>query len=206
MITLFYLLRHASHGHFGKVLTGHAPGVTLTEAGRAEAEALAGLLAGAGLSALYTSPRLRARQTAQSIARRSGLECRIAGELDEIDFGRWAGWNFSQLERDPAWRRWNEARDTAATPAGETMRDTAHRLVTLIDSLRQEFAGGRVALVSHSDVIKAGICHYLNVPFQAVHEFEIEPASLTTFAIGEIGGTLRTLNAKAALASMRVPA
>ncbi|WP_274425723.1 histidine phosphatase family protein [Chelativorans sp. YIM 93263] len=194
MSTVIHLLRHGSHGDFGSILTGRNPGAPLTPAGQEEARAVGRHLADANLDALYTSPQLRAYQTAQIISAETGTESTIADELDEIDFGRWCGRTFDDLASDPLWREWNEQRDFAATPAGETMRDVAARLVGFIERIRREFHGGSIALVSHADVIKAGICHYLGASFQEVHTIEIRPASLTTIAVGAQGGKLLSSN------------
>lgn len=194
MNTVIHLLRHASHGHLGSVLTGRAPGAGLTRAGLAEARSLGRYLAETNLDALYSSPRLRARQTAQIVSAESGVRSEVAGELDEIDFGHWSGMSFDDLASDPLWQDWNERRDFAATPAGETMRDVAARLVGFIERIRREFRGGSIALVSHADVIKAGMCHYLGTPFQTVHTMEIRPASLTTIAVGTQGGKVLSSN------------
>lgn len=194
MSTMVHLLRHADHDHVGKILTGRMPGVHLSETGRIQAEMLASRMAAIGLDALFSSPQPRARETAECIASVTGLEYGIAEELDEIDFGRWAGQTFDALEEDPDWRRWNAERETARTPAGETMNDVAARLTGFIDRLSETFTGGSVCLVSHGDVIKAAICRYLGTSFQTIHDFEVAPASVTTLLIDEGRGTMLALD------------
>ncbi|KXF78494.1 hypothetical protein ATN84_01480 [Paramesorhizobium deserti] len=191
---MFHLLRHADHGHVGKILTGRMPGIHLSETGHIQAEAMASRMAAMGLDALYSSPQPRARETAECIASVTGLEIGIAEELDEIDFGRWAGQTFDALEEDPNWRHWNAERETTCTPAGETMNDAAARLTGLIDRLSVMFPSGSVCLVSHSDVIKAGICRYLGKSFQTIHDFEIAPASVATLLIDERHETMLALD------------
>lgn len=194
MTTLFHLVRHADHGHVGAVLTGRLPGVGLSPKGRAQAQALARRMSRMRLDALFASPQRRAIETAGFIASATGVAAETANEIDEIDFGDWAGQGFDALERDPAWRRWNAERDAAETPAGDSMRNVARRLVGFLDELRQLHPGGAVALVSHSDVIKAGLCRYRGMPFQAVHDFEIAPASVTTLSLGEDGAAVLAVN------------
>ncbi|WP_309085182.1 histidine phosphatase family protein [Chelativorans sp.] len=195
---MFHLLRHASHGHVGRVLTGRLPGAPLTGEGREEALALGRHMAGEKLDAIYASPRLRAQQTAEIIARETRVESRTAEELDEIDFGGWSGRSFDDLAADPAWRIWNEERGSAATPAGDTMERAAARITGFMERLCRERAGQHLALVSHCDVIKAALCRYLDLPFQSVHGFEIAPASITTLAIGKGGATLIAQNVRPA--------
>ena len=59
---------------------------------------------------------------------------------------------------------------------------------------RADRPGGTVTLVSHADVIKAGVCRYLGLPFAHLHRFEVSPASITTLAVGDWGGAVLALN------------
>ena len=194
MSTLFHLVRHADHGHVGKMLTGRAPGVPLSPTGRAEAARLARAMGARRLDALFSSPRRRARETAEAIAARSGLLPRIAPALDEIDFGDWTGRTFEVLAADPAWERWNACRDSAATPAGETMADVAARFAGLVEDLCAGFPGGTVVMVSHGDVIKAALCHYGGRPIHEIHDFDVASASVSTIAVDRHGGRVVAVN------------
>lgn len=194
MSTLFHLIRHADHGHVGRILTGRMEGAALSAAGKADAARLARSIGARRLDALFSSPRRRARETAEAIASVTGLRPEISPALDEIDFGGWSGRTFEALAADPAWQRWNACRDSACTPAGESMADVAARLVGVIDNLCGRFLGGTVAMVSHGDVIKAALCHYGGRPFQTVHDFDVAPASVSTIAVGRHGGRIVTVN------------
>lgn len=194
MSTVFHLVRHADHGHVGRILTGRMPGIHLSPAGRAAAAALARAIGRRRPDALFSSPQLRARETAEAIAAETGCQVRISPELDEIDFGRWAGRTFETLAEDPEWTRWNAFRDSARTPAGESMADAAARMLNLLERLRRKFPGGSACLVSHSDVIKAGLCSLRGRPFQEVHDFEIAPASVTTVVADVEGISVQAVN------------
>src|SRR3712207_2255178 len=104
--TQFHLIRHASHDLLGRVLVGRGP-VSISATGQREAEALAGTLAGARLSAVISSPQGRARQTAEIIAARLGVPVAVEPGLDELDFGRWTGASFAALQDDPQWQAFN---------------------------------------------------------------------------------------------------
>ncbi len=186
------LVRHASHGDVGEVLTGRLPGRDLTPSGQAEAARAADRLAVVPIGRVLSSPRARAQQTADAIAARHGLAVEIEAALDEIDFGRWAGCRFEALDADPEWRAWNVARGLAATPAGDTMLAVQHRTRALIRALAR--AGGRVVLVSHADVIRAIVADHLGLAIDNWARLEISPASVTTLAIGTASATLIGFN------------
>ena len=141
------LIRHA------EPVAAGAPGVSdddrpLTEAGRAAAEELAAEFDGYGLTAIYSSPYLRAVQTINPLAQRRGLEVQLLTDLRERRLSR-------ELHDD--WRAtlekaWKDA-DFAA-PGGESGRSAQRRAVALLDLLRSRHPdGGRLVLASHGNLI-----------------------------------------------------
>lgn len=196
-MTVVFLVRHAAHDDVGRFLAGRKPGIRLGEAGRAQAGRLAARLVRERLDLVQASPRERTVETAGAIARASGLpDPEIVDALDEIDFGRWSGLTFPELNEDPAFRHWNEARATARTPAGEGMADVQARVVGHVETLVRERggAGRRFALVTHADVVKAAVCHVLALPLDAWWRFDVEPASITTLAATDGGFRLLGLD------------
>jgi len=174
--TVFHLVRHASHDLLGKVLVGRGP-VSLSATGLAEAETVAAALAKAGLAAVVSSPRERALQTAGPIAARSGLEVIADPSLDELDLGEWTGARFGSLHDDPRWRAFNLFRGSTPVPGGEDMLAVQARAVALLLRLRAAHPGGAVAVVSHADVIKAVLVHFLGMPLDLMRRLEVAPAS-----------------------------
>jgi probable phosphoglycerate mutase len=194
MAMTLFLLRHAAHDRVADTLCGRMPGVALGAAGRAQAAALAARLRGEAIGALYTSPVQRCRETASPIGEALGLAPMAEEALAEIDFGDWTGRRFADLQDDPRWRHWNGARDDAAAPGGESMRAVQGRVLGWIAAAREQHPDGRVALVSHGDVIKAALCSFLGLPLQGYERFDIAPASLSALAVWADGGKLLGLN------------
>ena len=196
MTTTFFLLRHAAHDNVGGFLAGRTQGIQLGPAGRAQAERLAIRMQREELAAVYSSPRERTQETAAAIAAARGIQrVVVEPELDEVDFGEtWQGKDFETLDEDPAWRRWNEQRSLARTPAGERMIDVQCRAMSLMERLTPRHAGTGIALVSHSEVIKGVVSYVLGLPIDAWMKFEVGPASITTVVTGEWGSKLLSLN------------
>jgi len=195
MTVTVLMVRHAAHDNVGGFLAGRMEGVSLGPAGRKQAERLAERLRGADIAAIHASPRERCRETAEAIATACGLPApQVAAELDEIDFGRWSGSTFAELDADPLWRRWNAVRSCCRTPAGESMLDVQQRALRYIEALAAENVGNRVAVVSHADVIKAVVMHVLGLSVDAWPRFDIAPASVTTIVADDWGAKLITLN------------
>lgn len=195
MTTTFFLVRHAAHDNVGAYLAGRIPDIRLGEAGRAQAERLAGRMAREPIDAIHASPRERTMETAAALAAACGIN-RIAvdPELDEVDFGAWEGKDFETLDADPAWQRWNAVRSFARTPGGERMLDVQSRAIGLLEQLGAQHTDGAVVLVSHSEVIKAVVSYVIGLPVDAWNRFEVGPASISTVVIGDWGAKLMGLN------------
>jgi probable phosphoglycerate mutase len=193
-MSVVHLVRHAEHDFQGRVLVGRAPGVSLNEAGRRQAGWLSERLATAPVAGVLSSPRERARETAEPIARRRALGVVVAGELDELDCGEWTGRPFAELAHDPLWQRWNRLRSTTRVPGGELMLEVQARIIGFTERLRQAHPEAHLVLVSHGDVIRAALLHYLAMPLDAVHRLVIAPGSLTTLLLGEGEPQLLRLN------------
>jgi broad specificity phosphatase PhoE len=162
--------------------------VQLTPAGERQARALADRLGGVRLDAVHTSPRTRARRTAEAIASRTGAPLEVVEALDEIDFGDWTGASFHALEGLPEWRRWNEARGSACPPNGESMAAAQARVAAHADTIARTRPGAEVALVSHCDIVRALVAHYLGLPLDNLLRFEIDAASVSRIEVGAWGG------------------
>ncbi len=193
MATLF-LVRHGAHALLGKVLVGCTLEICLDGHGRAQAEALGRHFAGERVSAVQSSPRQRALQTARPIAEGTGHAIDIEQALDEIDCGEWSGRSFEELHADPTWQQWNRARSSTRPPGGESMLEVQRRIVAHLEGAHARDRDARTVIVSHADVIRAAVLHYLKRPIDAYHTFEIDPGSITTLAIDESGGKVLALN------------
>ncbi len=193
------LVRHATCERMDEMLLGRTVDAPLAGIGIREAEAMACALAPSQETLIVASPRRRAQQTATAIATRAGCEVVTACDLDELDFGHWSGQTFSELARDPAWRRWNEQRETAATPAGERIRDVQARVTSHLDRLRQSFPGRPLVLVSHAEVIRAALLHWLQAPIDAYRRLAISPASISRVSLTDAGPRIDGINQRASL-------
>ncbi|MBY5333384.1 histidine phosphatase family protein [Rhizobium leguminosarum] len=195
MTVTFFLVRHAAHDNVGNFLAGCTAGISLGEAGRSQVQRLGQRLRREDITEIYTSPRERTRETAEGIASACGLSLpQTDNALDEVNFGDWSGKTFEVLNDDPLWRRWNTTRSLTRTPGGETMLDVQTRIFGLMETLASGGDKTRIALVSHADVIKAGVSHVLGLPIDAWPRFDIAPASVTTVVIGDWGAKVMTLN------------
>jgi probable phosphoglycerate mutase len=193
-MTTFLLIRHASHDLLGNTLAGRAPDVHLNARGKLEAERLADRLARLPIRAIYTGPLERSQESAWPLAMRFMFELRVHEGFDEIDFGSWTRKTFEELEPDAAWKEWNTNRGTATATEGESMVHVQERIVHALDRLSREHPGEHVAVISHGDVIKAALLHYLGTPLDRIHQLEVSPASISILTVEDGYGRITLLN------------
>jgi broad specificity phosphatase PhoE len=155
----------------------------LTQQGQTQALQLAEALSVLPVSAVYSSPRQRAFQTALPIAARHGLAVQVLDDLREVDFGTWEGLKRSEVlalstqdaEQLHAWER-----DTAlAPPGGESLEAMHVRVSALVEKLVQEHSDQTVVLVSHVGPIKAVLCSALGAPISSAFRIFLDPATIS---------------------------
>ena len=177
----FFLLRHGETAWNKRRRVIGRLEVPLNRVGLEQSRRMAKLLADLQLDAIYTSPLRRAVQTAEIVARRNGRTVIPDQNLTEFAFGRWAGHRYDDLIRSPRYRRFLTAPLTTQVPGGETIRDVQRRAVAAVKRAVREFPRGRILLVSHGDVIRAILCHYLRLPLGEFRRLRVDNGALAVF-------------------------
>ncbi len=193
-MTNFFLIRHGETGVIGKAIVGRSPGFHLTPEGHTQAASMAESLAREKIDLICSSPMERTRETAEPLARRLNRTIEIAQELNEVEFGDWTGGTLDRLETQPRWRRFNAYRSGTRPPGGESMLEVQLRIVGLMQRLCEEHPDRGVALVSHGDVIRAALMHFLGMPIDLFLRLEVSPASVSNVAVTEWGPKVLYIN------------
>jgi probable phosphoglycerate mutase len=74
------------------------------------------------------------------------------------------------------------------------MREAQARAVAHVERVAAAHPGATVALISHSDVVKAIVAHALSLPLGSLLRFDIDPASVSRLAVGDWGMRVMGLN------------
>ena len=182
-----YLIRHAVTAETGVTLSGRQSGVPLSSAGLAMAERAAVELGDLPVRALYTSPILRCRQTARPLGARWDVAPTIDRGLIEANYGTWTGRSLKSLYRLKAWQRLMESASRFRFPQGETLVEVQRRAVATVEALADRHGKDTVAAVSHADVIRVILAHYLGMPLDLVHRLSVGPASVSIVDLYDSG-------------------
>jgi probable phosphoglycerate mutase len=148
-ITTIWLARHGEVHNPGNVLYGRLPRMRLTPEGRRQAQALADFLAPRKLAAIYSSPMLRARRTAEIILASNPelTRVRIASDLQEVHTS-WQGEPLATLESID-WDFYAHPRRAE----DESLQMIQGRMQRWLNRMLQRYAGSEVVGVSHGDPI-----------------------------------------------------
>jgi glucosyl-3-phosphoglycerate phosphatase len=158
------------HGQTAWNAAGHFQGQTdidLDDVGRAQAERAAEQLARLAPSALVCSDLRRAQDTAQALARRTGLAIESDPRLRETYAGAWQGLTAEQIterfgEQREAWRRGEAVRPGGD---GELRHEVGARVAAAITEHAARLPdGGLLVAVTHGGAISAGVPTLLGVP------------------------------------------
>ncbi|MFB0546030.1 MAG: MSMEG_4193 family putative phosphomutase [Anaerolineae bacterium] len=193
-MTQLLLIRHGLNDWVGDRLAGWTPGVYLNEEGRRQAEALAQRLASLPIEAVYSSPLERAIETAEVIAAPHGLKVQVREGIGETRYGEWTGRSMEDLAKLDIWTAIQFYPSGVRFPGGETMREVQARAVAELEVIREAHPEATVAAVSHADVIKVAVAHYIGLPLDLFQRLVIQPGSLTILHFGKGGPRLIRLN------------
>ena len=147
------------HGQTEWSVSGQHTGTTdipLTDAGRAQAEALGARLAGWRFERVLSSPLARALDTCRLAGMGDRVE--VTDELREWDYGEYEGRRTLDIREDwPGWGLWVDG-----VPGGETVEAVGRRADGVIRSVRD--AGGDVALFAHGHVLRVLAARWVGLP------------------------------------------
>lgn len=191
-ITRLLVIRHGETAwNLEARIQGHTD-IPLNEHGRWQAERLAFALADEGLDAIYTSDLQRARDTAQAVARATGLTLKLDQGLRERNFGRLEGMTQNQvaLQWPEEGRRWRERDPTYGPDAGETLQSFYQRCVDTAERLAQLHPGQTVALVAHGGVLDCFYRAANHIPLQAPRTWTIGNVSINRLLYSPEGFSL----------------
>ena len=154
--------RHTSHTE-----------VDLTAEGEQVAGALADRLDGVQFDLVLTSPRLRARRTAEL----AGYpDAHLEDDLTEWDYGGYEGLTTATIrETVPGWTVW-----ASPTPGGETAEQVSERMDRVVARVREH--GGRVLVFSHGHASRALAARWLGLPVSDGRHFLLGTATISVLA------------------------
>jgi probable phosphoglycerate mutase len=156
--------------------------IPLNEEGKHQAQALALALKDEPLTAIYSSPLIRAIETAQAIKafhastplfKEEGLTEMDLGEFDGMQANDWGS------QHQEFYKIWRTTPSCLKMPGGESLREVQIRAINTLERITKLNSPGSTLLVcSHNFVNRAIICHALGLPLDRFRDFQQDAAAL----------------------------
>jgi broad specificity phosphatase PhoE len=178
----------------GRVM-GRQP-VELNAKGRAQVEAAAHLAETLKPNLIVTSPLVRARQSAEILAAGLGGNIPVVedSEIAEVLYGRWEGMTYEELIEDPHYLEYRKSPIEHPTPGGETIPQVQARGVAAIGRAITANANQRVLFVSHGDIIRTVLCHFMGLELRYFHRIRVDNATFSALQIAGKFAEVKFLN------------
>jgi broad specificity phosphatase PhoE len=198
--TVLYLIRHgATEANLvcPPRIQGRWHDPPLAHVGVRQAEATRDFLAIRPIDHCYSSPLLRAVQTATIVADPHGLVPRQLAGLTECDVGRWEGLDWQTIRsREPAaYQRFHANPAAFGYPGGESFRDVHDRVAPLLDDLLRRHAGEAILVVGHHVVNRTYLAGLLGLPPDQARQVKLDNCGISVVVREGNSTTVSTLNA-----------
>jgi len=163
--------------------------------GRAQAAALGERLRDEPLDAIYSSPALRARQTARPLARIHDLRVRQRNLLHDLSYGKYAGALLADVQREQPElvARWRTEPHRVRFEGGESLGELRGRIVRFVAGVGKAHASGALLIATHDSPVRVALSLALGID-DAEHNREdlvTQLGSITEFEL--VDGALRLL-------------
>ena len=156
--------------------------IPLNKKGKAQAQALAQALKDEPIDVVYSSPLIRAKETAKTIQYFHPSSFYFEDEgLKEMDLGDFEGMEATDWAKQyPEFRKkWRESPSSIKLPGGESLKEVQIRAVKTLERIIQNHSPETTLLIcSHNFVIHAILCHALEISLDNFREIKQETAAL----------------------------
>jgi broad specificity phosphatase PhoE len=182
-ITL-YLLRHGeSELNFQRIFAGPGSDPALTLSGSQQAALQAASLKNTPFSAIYSSPSLRARQTAQILGEGRDLDIHISDHLREVDIGRLDGQSIDDPEILATYRdvisKWQLGDQAAGFPGGERLMDVKTRFRDFLEALHENDMTAPILIAGHGILFMAALWLFVKDRSSQLQDYYMNRCHLT---------------------------
>ena len=142
--------------------------VALSAAGIEQAEKLAANFPVEHIDAIYASDLIRARVTAETVAKRFGLGVNLEPAFRELSFGDWEGLTYEQIVASwpDAMENFLAHPDILDIPHGESFPEVQQRAMSRLQELIQKHEGQTIMVAAHGAVLRTMLTAALHMPLQ----------------------------------------
>ncbi len=185
MATKIFLIRHGltlwNHEHRYQ---GHTD-IELSEEGIKQAVALKKRFMNTELQAIYSSDLQRAVKTAEIINEAHQLPLQLFPELREINFGKWEGLTYEQIEKQypQQLKGWITNPHLIKIPDGECLTMVQERAMRIMRYIGSEHPEGSLIVIAHGVIIATIICGFLRLSVEKMKDYKQDNTAVAMMTI-----------------------
>jgi len=109
-------------------------------------------------------------------------------------YGRWEGMHYHELIDVPHYITYKKSPIEHPTPGGETIPEVQARGVAAVMRTMAAHVGQRVIFVSHGDIVRTVLCHFLGLELKHFHRIRVDNATLSAVQIAGEFAEVKFLN------------
>ena len=197
--TAFFVRHGATANNLSNppILQGRRIDLGLSEEGRLQAQQTAELLSTVPIVAVYSSPLLRASETAEAIAQRHHLKVQTIDALTEADVGDWEGQTWNAIERDhpEAAAQFKNDSGKHGYSGGENLTQVQQRVLPAVRDLMNNHLGESIAVVAHNVVNRVLLATIVGLPVRKASTMTQHNGGVSEIRLRGEAFSVRTMNA-----------
>lgn len=173
-------VRHAeSVANTRGIYQGQTYDTALTIKGRCQARQVGKTVAGMNVTAIYSSPLTRTKETAEIVARRLGLSVKTDSRLIEISHGKWEGHTKSWVKNHYSrlLRTWEIKPGVVQMPGGENLNQVAIRVKEFLGGLKKQ--KGNTLIVTHDIILRIFLVEILGMTVDNIWRIRLDNCGIT---------------------------
>ena len=195
-MTRLILVRHAStNDNNDKKLSGHIDSEVSIK-GKEQIIKLTKYLEKFQIDSIYSTTSSRTKETISEVSKLKNLEIKEKKSLKEINFGKFEGLTFSDIElnyNEEINKMINEG-NNYTYPDGESLIDSYNRVVIEIDTILEIEKNKSILICSHGGTIRNIITYLIANTHEYHWNFKIDNASVTIIDVDNGFAVINTMN------------
>ena len=188
-MTNIYLVRHGETELNKKKVYYGWMDVPLTLQGEAQCQIVREKLKAIVFQVVITSPLIRTIHSSEIITGLTKDKLKIYPELKELNFGKWEGLHYSEIEKtyNEDWIEWTKDWQGFCIPEGESFNTFYCRIKLCFDRILDKYKGKTILIVGHQGALKIIATLILNLNVEEFWTYAFRFGTYSLFQIDKSG-------------------
>ena len=159
--------------------------IPLNPTGITQAQSVGEILKKEKIDLVFSSPLIRAHDTAVEIAKLQNLDVIDHLGFTDLDFGDWQGINYQEISASfpKLYQKWRTVPHTIEFPNGESLKVVRTRIENALTELATKYdnenSNKSMVIVSHGAVLRVMMCYINNVGLANTWRYSIANCAYT---------------------------